>query len=76
MSVIEIFHQLTKMPTLKCQRGNMVRVIEILAVLVVLVLCARFRVNLWSLLPWAPMAPKRYDDEIKTLLTDERDKPK
>jgi hypothetical protein len=37
------------------------------AVLVVIVLCAIFRVNVITLLPWFPGAPKRLDDRVQTL---------
>jgi len=54
----------------------MVKLIEVLALLVVLVLCARFRVDLWSLLPWVPTAPTRYDGQVQNLLKDQQNKPK
>jgi len=39
----------------------------IAAVLVVVIACAVFRVNLWTLLPWYPGPPRRYDDKIDEL---------
>ena len=38
-----------------------------LLVLVVVVLGARFRVNLWTLTPWSFKPPSRLDDSIEPL---------
>jgi hypothetical protein len=47
--------------------GMMTTLAVTLGVLAVLVMCAVFRVNIFSLLPWYPGLPKRFDDRIQTL---------
>ena len=48
--------------------ANMTAFVAIVVVLAVGVVCAVFRVNIFSLLqPWYPGLPKRFDDRIRTL---------
>ena len=37
------------------------------AVLLIIIGCAMFRVNVWTLLPWYPGTPRRFDDGIDQL---------
>jgi hypothetical protein len=39
-------------------------IVVIGAVLLIIIGCAMFRVNLWTLLPWHPGTPRRFDDGI------------
>jgi len=38
-----------------------------LVLLVIVALCAIFRVNLWTLTPWSPKPPSQFDDAIEPL---------
>jgi hypothetical protein len=40
------------------------------ALLLVVVVCAILRVNIWTLLPWYPGAPHRFDDGVEQLGID------
>ena len=46
--------------------------IAIVVVLAVVAVCAIFRFNILTLLPWYPGLPKRLDDRIETLEGTER----
>jgi hypothetical protein len=50
-------------------------VVGAIVVLILGVLAAVFRVNLWTLTPWSTRMPSRLDDSITTLSNaDEKDK--